>query len=334
MGNEIALIKKELGRGGALCKEFNRLRYNDQLDWRLEQAYALEIIQNSGSDQLRKCNPSSIGRSLIDLSVLGLSLSPAMKLAYLIPYENNCTASPSYMGLEQIAYRLGSVKHIEPGIVRKGDVFRRWSDDKGKHLYHEVNSDSGDVTHAYILATMADGKVIPEVMDMRELIACREAAKRKNKGKVPFTWAGDFKEEMYKKCVLRRAWKHWPKVMTPQAQMLAEAVDRMDPLDFEPDDGRTVNPTEFLSEWQINQLIETMTEAGVEERGHNAWLQGLAKQLGYQGIRVVKSDDFDTAVSVMKEGIVRWKQRQNQTSSPSEDSGSSQDGSTQPTQET
>ena len=67
--NSLVEVKRHLGKGGALCKEFNRVRLSDELDWKLEQAYAPEIIRDNA--QLQRCDPDSIGRSLIELSVMG-----------------------------------------------------------------------------------------------------------------------------------------------------------------------------------------------------------------------------------------------------------------------
>jgi phage RecT family recombinase len=318
MNNQIAVVKKALGRGGVVCKDFNRVKLNEHMDWKTEQAYALEIIQNNKS--FGRCTATSIGRSLVDLSIMGLTLSPAMRLAYLIPYGESCTASPSYMGLEQIAYRSGMVEGIQCGVVRKGDEFREWTDERGKHLDHQVKpNNTGEITHSYCIAWLVSGRTLIEVMDKAALMACRDAAAKKNNNEVPWTWKGPFREEMYKKAALRRGWKHWPKVSDPRLSRMMEAVDRTDPMEFSKHDARVIDDETTLSQPQLNGLIEMMKEAQFPDRGVNAQLQGLASKLGYpKGIRSVLIKDYDAAASLMEAGLKRWKEATSQTSEPSD----------------
>ena len=44
MEQALVVLKKELGRGGALCKEYQRTRLMEGLNWRVEMHYALAAI--------------------------------------------------------------------------------------------------------------------------------------------------------------------------------------------------------------------------------------------------------------------------------------------------
>ena len=337
----LAVINKELGRGGALCKEFNRVSASDNLDWKIEKAYAMEMINNSES--LQRCDPASIGRSLIDLSVMGLSLSPALKEAYLIPYnitikeggrqrkQMMCSASPSYMGLEQILYRTGLVTKIETDVIREKDIWEQWSTPAGKEFKHiPAKGDRGEVIGAWCAITMTSGEIKVEVMDQKALEGAREAAARKNGGRIPFVWTGPFKEEMYKKCPLRRAFKHMPKSRDPRIMTMLDAVERTDPVDFSANDATIIEDSASINEQQVKELIQQLEEAGYPERGYDRQLQGLAAGLGYQNIRKLPTARFEEAMSLMKRGIERWKER---VSPVSNGSGSAPEGTTQPTAE-
>lgn len=306
MRNDLQVIEKGLApRGGAFAKLFNRSRNDESLNWQIEKAYALEAIRNN--DKLQKCTPDSVARCIIDVGVLGLTLSPAMKLAYLIPYKDNCTVSPSYMGLEQIAYKTGFVEMIQTVLVHKNDhEFNVWTDENGRHISHkEAVSNRGPVTHAYCIAWFSSGKKHIEVMDREDIMACRDAAARKNFGKVPFTWTGGFRYEMYKKVVMRRGWKHWPRVDNPRIAEMMSAVERADPMEFK--DSSVVKEKETVDQDNIDQLIKLLEEAGVDEKSHDAWLHGLASKMGYQSIRAVKAHDYEAAASLMEEGLRTWK---------------------------
>jgi len=331
MGQELQLIKQGLSpKGGTFAREFRRTRNDDRLDWNVEKAYALEMISNN--DQLQRCTPESVARSLIDVGVLGLTLSPTMRLAYLIPYKDNCTVSPSYMGLEQIAYKTGFVEMIQTVLVCKNDPeFNVWTDELGRHIMHmEAAGNRGEVTHAYCLAWFSSGRKHVEVMDREDIMACRDAATKKNFGKVPFTWKGAFKHEMYKKSVMRRGWKHWPRVDNPRIAEMMSAVERSDPLDFK--ESSVVVEKDTISQSQIDELIKMMTDAGINDRSVDAWLKGLSSKLGYtQGIRTVKAHDFDAAASLMEEGLRQWKEK---SKSKHPESGSKQENTTAQTVET
>ena len=308
--NQLVELKKDVMKGGVFGREFGRTKAKDDLDWKVELAYAMEQVQRS--PQLQQCTPDSIGRSIVDVGVLGLTLSPAMKLAYLIPYrdtkrgESYCTVSPSYMGLEQIAYRTGFVEMIQTNLVHERDRFEVWTDEDGRHIRHEeATGDRGGVTHAYCITWFSSGRKHIEVMNKAELIACRDAAARKNGGKVPFTWKGDFRGEMYKKSVLRRGWKHWPRVENPALREAMLAVDRTDPLDFS--EVKTIDATDRISQDDIDKLLEIMTDGGVPQENQDAWLAGMARKLGYKTVRSIKQVDFDQACDMMRDGLQRWK---------------------------
>jgi phage RecT family recombinase len=309
--NDLVTFKKSVMKGGVFGREFGRSKAKDDLDWKVELAYAMEQVQRN--EQLQACTPDSIGRSIVDAGVLGLTLSPAMKLAYLIPYKDYktkhsyCTLSPSYMGLEQIAYRTGFVEMIQTNLVHEKDRFEVWTDEDGRHIRHEeAAGDRGGVSHAYCIAWFSSGRKHIEVMDKQQLIACRDAAAKKNGGKIPFTWTGGFRGEMYKKAVLRRAWKHWPR-SEGLSSVAIEVVDRADPMEFSA--GVTIDATDKISQDDIDSLLEIMSDGGVPQENQDAWLAGMARKLGYKTVRSIKQADFDEACQMMRDGLERWQQQ-------------------------
>jgi phage RecT family recombinase len=317
MEQALTVLKNQLGRGGALCKEFNKSRLMDDQNWRVEMHYALQAIENS--KQLQGCTAESVGRSLIDLGVMGLTLSPAMRQAYLIPYKDNCTVSPSYMGLEQMAYRTGFIEMIQCGLHRRGDKFKVWTDDSGRHIMHAEGQERHEVLHAYCIADFSSNKRHVEVMDKNDLMACREAAARQNNGEVPFTWKGKFRGEMYKKAVLRRAWKHWPNIQNPRLLAMLDAVNRTDPVEFQNKrEDSVVNDLSTIDQSQIDVLVRMMEDAGYPVRGWDAQLEGLALSAGFPaGIKHVLKERFEAVASLMEEGLSRWKSQKSATSPPS-----------------
>lgn len=302
-----------------LAQLFTRNRHSKDAKFAVERDFALAIVE--GNNKLLECTPESIGRCIVDVGVLGVSLSPNRKEAYLIPYNNRqagvtvCTLSISYMGMEQIAYRTGMVKNIQTNLVHDNDTIRVFTKDNVRHIEHEESMGArGRVSHSYCIATYTNGTTYVEVMDRVQIMAVRDAAAKKNFNKIPFTWAENnpFRYEMYKKAVLRRAWKHFPKSDSPELEKLSAIIERQDPVDFvaaAPIEETKGEATITLTDEQVLELIGLMEEGGIKAAMQDRWLLGLAKALGYQNIRAVKDSDFDKAVENMTDGIASFVER-------------------------
>lgn len=77
------------------------------------------LIAVSNSDDLLKCTPNSVTRSALRAASLGLSCDPAVKQAWLVPYNRNVGTKqspqwikeaqfqPHYLGLRTLAMRTG-----------------------------------------------------------------------------------------------------------------------------------------------------------------------------------------------------------------------------------
>jgi phage RecT family recombinase len=318
MTNKAIALKEHLS-SRALSQLFTRNRFNPNAKYAVERDYALTVIESN--KRLSDCTPDSVGRCIIDIGVLGVSLSPAMKQAYLIPYNNTrtgetiCTLSISYMGMEQIAYRTGIVVNIQTNTVHEGDKIKIITRDNKRQIEHEeAITNRGKVTHAYCIATFDSGLTHVEVMDRTQIMAVRDAAARKNNGQIPFTWGAKnpFRYEMYKKAVLRRAWKHWPKSDNKDVEKITSIVERQDPVDFTPAPPKDEVPGEAsvtLTEDMIDELNDMMREVEIRPAVFDRWLIGLAKSLGYQSIEAVKVADFDDAKKKLEDGIASFVER-------------------------
>ena len=97
------------------------------------RAYIQSVIIAAGStDDLMKCTPQSIVRSALRAASLGLSCDPALKQAWLVPYNKNVGTrdnpqwvkeaqfQPHYKGLHTLAMRTGKYVIINVSPVYKG----------------------------------------------------------------------------------------------------------------------------------------------------------------------------------------------------------------------
>ena len=318
MPNKQLTLREELSKRTHIA-QFTASRMNKTARYSIERDFALTIIE--GNHKLASCTPESIARCIVDIGVLGVSLSPTLKQAYLIPYKNTranttiCTLSISYMGMEQLAYHAGIVTNIQTNVVREGDSIKVFTKDNKRQIEHvESMSRRGKVTHAYCIATFADGSTHVETMDRVEIMAVRDAAARKNDNEIPFTWrtSNPFRYEMYKKAVLRRGWKHWPKTSGKQGERIRAAIERQDPIDFTPATPVNETPGEVsitINDAMIEVLNDMMSEAGIVPAQYDRWLLGLAKSMGYQSTNAIKVADFETAKTKLTDGIAAWVER-------------------------
>ncbi len=321
MATEIALREHLMTR--QLSSAFSRNRHNKDHKYAAELGHMLSIA--ASNPKVANSTPNSLARCLQDVGVLGVSLSPTLKQAYLIPYKISgtltCTVSISYMGMEQIAYRTGMVVNIQTNIVRKGDKIRIFTTGNRRQVEHEelMDGQRGEVTHVYCIATYKDGSTYVETMDRVQIMACRDAAAKKNDGKIPFTWhpSNPFRYELYKKSCLRRAWKHFPKSESADAKRLYDVVDRMDPMDFEPKEPKKEKKGEAsltITDDQIEKLCKMMGKAGVRTEVHDRWLNGLASHFGFAKYEAIPASRFEEVKTTLASSCQKFKDRKSQGS--------------------
>lgn len=185
------------------------------VNYQKEASFAIQAIEKS--EYLQKCSPSSTRNAVVNVASVGLSLNPAMKLAYLVPRDGLCCLDISYIGLVKIATDTGSVNVVKAEIVRANDDFEYMG--PFMHPRHKFNpfassEQRGDVLGAYSIAKLANGETLIETLSMEEIAKIR--AKSKAKSGPWFEWF----DEMVKKSVLKRAYKMWP-----TTERLSKAVE-------------------------------------------------------------------------------------------------------------
>ena len=94
-------------------------------DVRKEAAYAIQLMEKS--NQLQQVVGKSLYDAMINIASTGLTLNPALKLAYLVPRKNRgqwtACLQPSYMGMIKLCTDPGGVLSISAGIVYEGDEY-------------------------------------------------------------------------------------------------------------------------------------------------------------------------------------------------------------------
>lgn len=296
--NEMALapVVNVLSRSAAA--RFNAGRTAD-LEWAAEKRYALAILSDPNNSYLLSAareNPASLVDAMLDASRLGLSLSPALKHAYLIPSSTKgvkrVNLMPSYIGMEQSVLRSGKITVIQTDLVYENDDFKRWTDSTGAHFLHTpARKDRGELEGAYCLAKFGNGEHHLEYMDADDLSAVESAMLRQNNGKTTPAWR-HFKSEMQKKAVVRRGAKHWPR--DHHLNTVIDVMDRSDPMDFGDPSEHDSEPGVCLTPEEVEAIEAKLDRVPESQRG--VWVMRCSEAMGFPGgpttVTVDKSEDL------------------------------------------
>jgi phage RecT family recombinase len=285
----------------ALASKFNAGRFDKDLKWSAERQFAEQaLIKNP---ELQRCTSHSLQTAMLDVAYSGLSLSPSLAHAYLIPYGNQCSFHPGYRGMLHMAYKAGTIKSVQVNLVRDSDPeFQVWTDETGRHIRHVENqrSKQGKVTHAYCIAFLtAGGPPMIEVMGRADLNQAEAAASKRNK-KGGMVWR-QWPDEMCKKTVIRRASKFWPKDNGGLLERMMETSDRFDPIDF-PESLDSDAPEQELCVTldQVTALTDTLTERGIPPTAAPDWLRRYAQSKGFNSIENMPARLYDECETFLK----------------------------------
>lgn len=185
--------------------------------WKAEANYARQSIQNN--KYLQSCSPQSLVDAVINVAAIGLSLSPAEKLAYLVPRGNVCSLDISYMGLIRLATDTGACEYIRADLVRENDVFE-YNGPAERARFSTAHAFSpekrGAIVGVYAEAMLPSGRYLTEIMSMDDITAVKNTSRAKSG-----PWV-DFFGEMARKTVIKRLAKTIPR--TKQSNRLDTAI--------------------------------------------------------------------------------------------------------------
>lgn len=176
------------------------------VSYQREAMFALQCV--GGSDHLQKCDTESLRNAVINVASVGLTINPAMKLAYLVPRKGKACLDISYIGLVKIATDSGGVLAVAAIPVRSFDRFLyRGPFEAPEHQFNPFasESDRGEIVGVYTIAKLASGVTQIETLSREEIDKIRAMSKASSG-----PWF-DWFEEMVKKSVIKRASKLWPR---------------------------------------------------------------------------------------------------------------------------
>jgi recombination protein RecT len=174
------------------------------VSWDKEQIYVGQLMRKN--EALQRCPVQSIMSAVINVATVGLSLNPALGLAYLVPRDGMCCLDVSYRGLVQLATDSGAIRYVRADVVYEKDEFI-WNglDERPTHKMKPF-SDRGKPVGVYCYAKTSDGDVLAGMMSYEEVESIRAISKAKNSPAWAKHWG-----EMAKKVLIKREQKLWPK---------------------------------------------------------------------------------------------------------------------------
>jgi recombination protein RecT len=198
------------------------------LDYNREAQFAIQALANN--DFLRKTDPVSIRNAVVNVALCGVTLNPALKLAYLIPRKGKCSLDLSYMGMIEIALNSGVVKDITAEVVCVNDDFY-FEKGTSPYIKHTPKlSDRGDMIGAYAIATLPNGEKHFEVLGKDEILKAKNTSEAKNSDYSPWkTW----ESEMWKKTAVKRLFKYLKKGLNEKLLNVLDIENQNEKLDYE-----------------------------------------------------------------------------------------------------
>lgn len=219
--------------------DFNELaKIHNAVNYKREASFALQALTaNSYLAQMAMNDQDSLKRAIINVAAIGLSLSPVLKLAYLVPRDKMVHLDISYRGYIQLGVEVGAIKWaIAEVVCEKDEYLHQGVDQKPVHKFNPFG-ERGKIIGAYCVAKTHGDEYLVTVMSAAEIFAIRDRSvswKSYVKDGKSSPWNTD-ESEMIKKTVIKRAYKSWPMVDTREKERFERAIDvsnELDPVDF------------------------------------------------------------------------------------------------------
>ena len=281
----------------------------DLVSYKQEAIFAMQSL--SRNKTLQDCDLASIRYSVLNIATIGLSLNPALQLAYLVPRKDDgvmkCYLDISYRGLTKLATDTGACEWIKSVLVHKDDNFE-W---KGMHtpsihdgfdIFNEKRTQDlilgKNIQGVYTEAKLSNGDILCETLSMAQINRTRESSPCKNG-----PWKTHPDEQMVKTGI-RHIAKYVPK-SNRTSDRLDQAIHILNEYDGE---GKIINedePVLLINESQHSELHAILTNLSISNPDRQ--LNNLARSFRVQNIKQLPNDKFREAKNRLLNGISKVK---------------------------
>lgn len=277
MSNELMYPEDILAGVKSDCLQL--ISTHNDIDFNAEQNYAIQLLYaNDYALKIARQNPASVQNAVKNASAIGISLNPASKHAYLVPRKGSICLDISYMGMLHLAMSTGSIEWGQAKLVYANDHYENQGIDKAPIHKYSAFGGRGEVVGAYCTVKTSTGAYLTEEMDIEQLNAIRarsESYNRVKNGKPAPSgpWVTDC-EEMYRKTVVKRGSKYWPKVDRLDTAIDYLNTDGGEGIQQQPEEPQQdVTPVNDETLAKIDEYLEA------QERDKEKALSWLSKQV-------------------------------------------------------
>ena len=225
---------------------------------------ALVNIYNSNK-LLQSCEPRSIVGAAMVAATMGLSITPSLGQAYVVPFQGRATFQIGSKGLIQLAHRTGKYVRLHAGKVYAGEL-KGFNSLNGEPIAGEKISDEVVGYVAYMrLINGFEKTLYMTVAELEEhaLKYSQSYAYDKRSGKKSSPWSTHF-DAMARKTVLKRLLTQWGVLSTELAKVIQADQSVVDKNTFEYVD----NGGDVQSREEIYVPEDTEPLALTEETNH------------------------------------------------------------------
>jgi len=261
---------------------------SDKIKWSKESQFAIQALgSNEYLTKIATQNPISLQNAIVNIAAIGITLNPASKLAYLVPRKGVVCLDISYMGLIHLAQETGSIEWCQAVVVCKNDVYQRHGIDKAPQHDYSPFGDRGDPVGVYCTVKLPSGAYLTGEMSKDEVEAIRNRSEAWKAGR-SCPWKTDALE-MWKKTVVKRESKYWPKV-----DRLDTAINHLNT-----DGGEGVVNNEKDVTAYYDNPIEKLTTL-LEGRDMKAFLPWVSKGVGKVITDISQLSEVDANSVILK----------------------------------
>lgn len=253
--------------------KFSTLALKTGLDYNAEALYAYQVCtKNKRLAEVASGNPESLRMSVVNVAAVGLTLNPALGLAFLVPRDGRVCLDISYRGLIAIAADSGAIRWAKAELVHANDKFEYQGPAKmPTHIFNPFAKDRGEFIGGYCVAGIGSGaEVLVEVMPAEDVLRARNQSKAWQAGKGPWV---DWFDEMAKKTLIKRAAKTWPRLSARFGQAIKILnEDNGEGLVLDGQYESEPAPAEAMDPEKASREARAKTAAVIERaRASNAW---------------------------------------------------------------
>lgn len=193
----------------------NKQFVNSPLEFDNERVFAMNaLLNNKYLYETAQKQPLSLQMAMHNVASIGLSLDPALSLAYLVPRRAKSNEDPkivvdvSYRGLISIGVETGSINSAVVELVHEKDDFK-WKNKLTPpvHEFSPFDSNRGKVIGGYCIATLPQGGYIVDAVSVDYLDKVRDGSEAYKKSFGPWM---NWEDQMQLKTIVKHAFKWWP----------------------------------------------------------------------------------------------------------------------------